>query len=190
MKKSLIVCLLLFVTISLSAQEAKYELKSAIIKKETTMMGQKIESVTYIDDFGKKESTEMNFPGAGNLRSIQDGSPVVITINLDSKQAMRTSLPDKPINYLQLTPEIREKYNIKETGEEEIAGKACKKYSLDVVQMGQSVEIKAWVWKGIVLKSETAGNGMIITEKTTEIQENAEVPADKFVVPDGISVAG
>ena len=189
MKKSLIVCLLSFIAISLSAQEAKYEIKSAIIKKETTMMGQKIESVTYIDDFGKKESTEMNFPGAGNMRIIQEGSSV-ITVNLDSKQAMRANLPEKPINYLQLTPEVREKYNIKETGEEEIAGKVCKKYSLDVVQMGQSVEIKAWVWKGVVLKSETAGNGMIIIEKATEIQENVDVPADKLVVPDGISITG
>ena len=189
MKKSLIVCLLLFVTISLSAQDAKYEIKSAIIKKEMTMMGQKIETINYIDDFGKKESGDMNFPGVGNLRIIQEGQSV-ITVNLDSKQAMRANLPEKPINYLQLTPEVREKYNIKETGEEEIAGKVCKKYSLDVVQMGQSVEIKAWVWKGIVLKSETAGNGMIIVDKAIEIQENAEVPADKFVVPDGISVAG
>lgn len=42
---------LLFVTTVLKAQESKYELKSAIIKKETVAMGQKLESTWYIDEY-------------------------------------------------------------------------------------------------------------------------------------------
>ena len=184
--KQLLSLLLTLIAFSLSAQEARYEIKSAIIKKEISMMGQKFETTNYIDEFGKKESADMNVNGQ-QIRIIQEGSSIV-NVNLSSKQAARMNLPEKPINYLQLTSEVKEKYNVKETGEEEIAGKVCKKYSLDVVQMGQSLEIKTWIWKGITLKSETSGSGMVITEMTIEVQENAEIPADKFTVPDGISV--
>ena len=43
-RKTATAILLLFVTIALSAQEAKYEMKSAIIKKKTEFSGQVLES--------------------------------------------------------------------------------------------------------------------------------------------------
>ncbi|MCD8495869.1 MAG: hypothetical protein LRY45_04450 [Bacteroides graminisolvens] len=58
-RKTATAILLLFVTIALSAQEAKYEMKSAIIKKKTDFSGQVLESTTFIDDYGKKEATEI-----------------------------------------------------------------------------------------------------------------------------------
>ena len=56
--KLLLEIFFLLISTVLIAQEAKYELKSAIIKKETVAMGQKLESTWYIDDYGKKESSE------------------------------------------------------------------------------------------------------------------------------------
>lgn len=42
--------------------------------------------------------------------------------------------------------------------------------------------------ESIPLKNETSSNGMVIvTEQATEIQENAEVPAMKFLVPEGVT---
>ena len=118
-------------TILLNAQEAKYGIKSAIIKKDVVAMGQNVECTWYMDDYGKKESTELTMKTGGvagvekHIRTIADGSSA-INIDLDMKTAMKMKLPEKPINYLQLTPEIVEKYKIKETGEEDIAGKPCK----------------------------------------------------------------
>jgi hypothetical protein len=183
--------LLSFMTITLSAQDAaKYELESAIVQKEITMMGQKLNATWYMDGFGRKESVEMTIKNGiaqgvdKHIRTLTEGASV-ITIDLDLNVGNRMELPEKPVNYLQLTPEIREKYKIREGGEEEIAGKKCRKYSLEVTQMGQTLLVTAWVWKGLVLKSESAGNGMVFAVETaTEVQENAAVPADKFVVPE------
>jgi hypothetical protein len=55
-----------------------------------------------------------------------------------------------------------------------------------MTQMGQTLQIKTWIWKGIVLKSETSGNGMVFaTETATEILENISVPEEKFKAPEG-----
>jgi hypothetical protein len=55
--------------------------------------------------------------------------------------------------------------------------------------MGQIIQLTAWVWKGLVLKYESAGNGMVfVIDTVTEIQENASVPEEKFKVPDGVVI--
>lgn len=184
----------LLISTALIAQEAKYELKSAIIKKETVTMGQKLESTWYIDDYGKKESSETVMKVGGvagvekHLLTIMDGN-FVINVDLDMKTASRMKMPQEPVNYLNLSPEIIEKFKVKENGEEEVAGKPCKKYSLEITQMGQTAQVSTWVWKGLVLRSEMGANGMVVMKETvTEIEENPVVPTDKFVVPDGITI--
>ena len=192
--KFLFALLFLSATILLNAQEAKYGIKSAIIKKDVVAMGQNVECTWYMDDYGKKESTELTMKTGGvagvekHIRTIADGSSA-INIDLDMKTAMKMKLPEKPINYLQLTPEIVEKYKIKETGEEDIAGKPCKKYGLEITQMGQTVRMSVWVWKGLVLKSETSSNGMVVMVETAKtIDETSAVATDKFTIPDGIKL--
>jgi hypothetical protein len=180
-------------TIPMAAQDtARYELKSAVIQKEITTMGQKFNATWYIDDSGKNESVDMTVKNGmaqgvdKHVRTLMR-SDTAITVDMDMKVGNRMPLPEKPVNYLQLTPEIREKYKFQEAGEEEIAGKNCRKYTLEVTQMGQAFHLKTWVWKGLVLKSETSGNGMTFAiETATEVQENEAVPADAFSIPDGV----
>jgi hypothetical protein len=193
-KKMICVFLLSGIAIAVSAQKAKYELKSAIIKKETAVMGQKFESMWYIDDSGVKESVEITIKNGimegvdKHIRTILD-SVSMTNVDLDLRQAQKIILPEKPVNYLRLTPEIIEKYQIKETGEETVAEKTCKKYSLEITQMGQTLKINNCVWKGLVLKAETSSGGMLIsTETAIEIREDVPVPADKFIVPEGFIV--
>jgi hypothetical protein len=178
-------------TISVAAQDAgRYELESAIVQKEITMMGQKLNATWYMDGFGRKESAEMTIKNGiaqgvdKHIRTLTEGT-TVITVDLDMNVGNRIELPEKPVNYLHLTPEVREKCKIREGGEEEIAGKKCRKYSLEITLMGQKALVTAWVWKGIVLKSESTGNGMVFAvEMATEVQENAAVPVGKLVVPE------
>lgn len=195
MKVRLLPVLFLFATIVLKAQQAKYEFKSAIVKKEVIAMGQKLESTWYIDDYGKKESFETMMKVGGvagvekHLLTIMDGSSV-INVDLDLKADSHIKIPQEPINYLKFTSGIIEKFNVKEIGEEEIVGKPCKKYSLENTQMGQIVQVSTWGWRGLVLKSETGVNGMVVMkETTTEIEENPVVSAEKFVVPEGITIS-
>ena len=63
--KFLFALLFLSATILLNAQEAKYGIKSAIIKKDVVAMGQKVECTWYMDDYGKKESTELTMKTGG-----------------------------------------------------------------------------------------------------------------------------
>jgi outer membrane lipoprotein-sorting protein len=186
--------------VALSAQDAakRYEVRSAIIQKEMTTAGQKekVQTTWYIDDFGGKEAVEMTVK-AGFLKqqmlTVTD-SESITAINLSTKSATRmkrqavNNLPET-INYLQLTPEIREKYALKEIGEEEVAGKSCKKYSTEAAQMGQTMQINTWIWKGIVLKSETSSNGKVVaTDTAVKVEEDAAIPADKLAVPENVTV--
>ena len=145
------------------------------------------------DDYGRKEASELTMKVGGvanvekHIRTIADGDKI-ISIDLDMKVANKATLPVKPVNYLNLTDEVRELHKIKEVGTEEILGRKCTKYTLEVVYGGQTTYSTVWIWKGIPLKNETSSNGMVIvTEQATEIQENAEVPAMKFLVPEGVT---
>ena len=193
MKTKLLFTTLLFSVFALSAQEAKYEIKSAIIAKSVDMMGQKIDGTQYIDDYGVKESMILKMPMQGvpgaflRMQTINKGD-TVISANLELKTGNKVALPEKPVNYLKLTEEVREKYKIKELGQEEIIGKQCNKYSLEITQMGQQVLSTVWVWKGIVLKSVTSASGMSMTEEATDIQENVAIDEEYFVLPENVTI--
>ena len=186
--KLLFTAIALFTAFSLTAQDAKYELKSAFIKKTMEMWGQKIEALQYFDDNGKIESVSftMNMQGADvRMRTITKGD-VITVINLDNKTG--NTMPDKPVNYLNLTQDVKDKYKIKELGEETIIGKPCKKYSLEMSQMGMDVSVTTWVWKGISLKTISNTSNMAMIEEATEIQENVAVDAANFAIPDDFNI--
>ena len=191
--KIFLTSMLLCAAFVLIAQEARYEIKSAIISKTIEMMGQKIEGVQYVDDYGKKESVTINMPMQGvpgafvRTRTINK-IDTIYTINLDYKTGTKTAMPNAidQINYLKITPEMREKQNIKELGKEEVAGKLCDKYSLEISQAGQKASATTWVWKGIVLKSVISVSGITMTEAATDIKENVAVDADNFNISNDI----
>ena len=138
---------LLFANASLPA-DALCELKSGIIKYEATSQGNQITVTQCFDDYGKKQSALTETGTAmvkTEVKTLQFGD-TVYQINLGMKMGQKTVLPEKPINYLQLTQAVREKYKIQELGSETIAGKQCTKYSLEVTQMGQTVKTEVWVY--------------------------------------------
>lgn len=185
--------MLLLIGTSLKAQnKAKYGIKSAIIKKETTLMGQKMESALYFDDYGKKEATELNIKAGGIEKrtiTIAEGETNV-SIDLSEKKGFRMAIPEAPRDYRNLTQAEKEKYKIKEAGKEDILGKPCQKYTMEMTQNGMKFDVTLWIWEGITLKSVgTMSNGQFqITDEAKEIQENVAVPADKFVIPEGITI--
>ena len=188
--KLLLATVALFTTFSLSAQEAKYEFKSAIIKKSMEMWGQKIEAVQYFDDYGKMESVSMTMQIQGTntrMRTITVGD-VITVLNLENKTGNRVTMSDNQVNFLKLTQEVKDKYKVKELGEETIAGKPCKKYSMEMSQMGQDVSITTWIWKGIALKTISEAGGMTIIDLATDIKENVAVDAENFSIPSDFSI--
>ena len=180
---------LLFSNASLPA-DARYELKSGIVKFNATSQGNQMTITEYFDDYGKKEAALTEAGSAfvkTEIKTIQFGD-TVYQINMAMKMGQKTTLPEKPVNYLQLTSDVREKYKVQELGEETVADKSCKKYSLEVTQMGQTVKTEVCVWKGIVLKTVLKmGDVELMTQTATEVQENAEVDSKEFEVPEGVS---
>ena len=189
-EKLLFATVALFTVFTLSAQEAKYELKSAIIKKSMEMFGQKMDATLYFDDYGKMESVSMTMEMQGTsmrMRTITKGD-VITVLNLDNKTGNKITLPESSINFLKLTQEAKDKYKVKELGDETIAGKPCKKYSMEMSQMGQDVSVTTWIWKGIALKTISEAAGMSITETATDIKENVAVDVENFAIPSDFSI--
>ena len=121
-KKSLLVSLSFLMAITISAQEAKYEIKSGIINSLTEVAGQKMETVTYFDDYGKIETATMTMPQPGTsntrrVKSIKKGNEST-TFDLETKTGVMVITPEQsqPLNFLKITPETIEKYKLKEVG--------------------------------------------------------------------------
>ena len=83
----------------------------------------------------------------------------------------------------------KEKYKYQELGEEDFLDRPCKKISLELTEMGQTFLSTLWLWKGIPLKTEAQVGGMTVIEEAIDIQENTEIPAEKFTIPEGFTLS-
>ena len=189
MKRFFIVCAALLVTVAALAQEApkKFGIKSGEFTTETDLMGQTMSATTYFDDFGNKQysRTKMNMMGMDiDMATLQrDGKTYMInygdkTVQEGGMQGMGR----QEVNFLNLTEEEIAKNKIKEAGEEEVSGKPCKVYTMEISQMGQTAEVKVYVWEGITMKTVTSVMGMDIVAKVVSVKEG-DVDATLFDVP-------
>ena len=156
-------------------------------------MGQSVSSIQYVADYGRKESTETFMNMQGQLFTIftimKDGYTYVANVSAKQGQKINMASVDdyQNVNFLNLTDEIKTKYNIKEVGAERLLGKDCKKYELTVTAQGQTAKVTAWIWQGLSLKSSMSVMGNTITDEVTEILEGAEIAKEKFELPEGIN---
>jgi len=198
MKKTLLSMLVAVTIISaVWGQEKRYGIESAIVKKNTVMkvqgMEQKISSVQYFADFGGKESTEIVMDVMGQTFTIftliKDG--YMYSANISMGQGTKINMADmddyKNVNFLQLTDDVKKKYQIQANGVEQVAGKSCNRYEMSFDTQGQNVKATVWVWQGISLKSKMAMAGTTAEEETTEIQEGVTIDKAKFEIPEGIN---
>ena len=189
MKRILTVCAVLLVAVAALAQESpkRFGIKSGEITTETDLMGQKMNATTYFDDYCNLQysRTKMSMMGMDiDMGTLQrDGKTYMINYSdktVQDGQSMGMGRQD--INYLNLTEEVIAKNKIKEVGEEEVSGKPCKVYTTEVSQMGQTVEVKVYVWEGIPMKTVTNAMGMEIVAKVVDVKEG-DVDATLFDVP-------
>jgi len=188
MKKILIIAAFLAACISAGAQEARYTVKSGIVTMEMDMMGQAMVQEIYFDDYGAKQATVSNFGGQKMRTLVVDGSNVMV--NDAEKTAIRMPMMGdaERINFSNLTEKDIKKNKIKELGEETIAGKPCKKYSVSVFMMGQVIKQTVWVYKGITLKSSSNTDFGEMVQTATKVVEDVEMPASMFTVPEGVKI--
>ena len=192
MKKLMIIAGLLALCLGAAAQEKVYSVKSGKVTMEMDMMGQKIVQQNYFDDYGVKQATVMEMMGQ-KMRSIEvDGKNVMI----DDAAKTAISMPgmgpqmggNNKINFLNLDEKTIKKNKIKEEGQEEVAGKMCTKYSYRMLMMGQGVNVHAWVYKGITLKTTIKTDFGEMVTKATKVEEDIQVDPALFVLPEGVEV--
>lgn len=169
------------------AQEKLYEVKSGIVTMEMDMMGQTMTQEIYFDDFGAKQATVSNFGGNKMRMLVIDGSNVMVSDDQKTATKMPMMGAQERVNFCNLTEKEIKKYKVQELGKETVAGKECTKYSVTLMMMGQPQKQTVWVYKGITLKTTTnsdfGGN-----QTATKIQENVEIPASMFTVPEGVKI--
>ena len=182
MKRFMVMCMsLLMATTMLMAQNGtkKYGIKSGTITMVSEVMGQKIESTSYFDDYGNLEASNTKTFGMEISTILRDGKTYMV--NHSAKQVQELPVQES-VNYLNLTDEVISKYKIQEVGNETVAGKDCVKYTMEVSQMGQTLKLTVSVWNGIPMKTVTNANGTDVTATVTEVTEE-DVDASMFEVP-------
>ena len=186
--KLIFTSMLLLATVGMFAQEGKeakrYGFKSAIVKYTTSIMGQDVQSTTYIDNYGALEcqKTTMSVPGMGDVESAvitKEGKMYSVNYALQQVQEVPLETP----NFTDLTDEAVKKFKIKEVGKEKYLDKDCTIYTMENETQGMKAQIKVWVYKGLGLKQETDISGMKIVAKATGIDEGASVLPQIFDVP-------
>ena len=71
----------------------------------------------------------------------------------------------------------------KELEDETVCGKNCKVTEISTDLAGMKTTSKTWMWKNILMRSESSGMGSEVVERVTKIQTDIEIPADKLTVP-------
>ena len=170
------------------AQEKLYTVKSGIVTMEMDMMGQKVVQEIYFDDYGVKQATLSDFGGRKSRNIVVDGATVMV--NDEEKTAMKMPMMGQreTVNFSNLDEKAIKKYKVKELGTETVAGKECKKYEVTLFMMGQPRKQTVWVYKGITLKSSSSSDFGDMTQTATKIQEDVEIPASMFTLPEGVEI--
>ena len=189
MKRIIALAFTLVLTTALLAQEApkRFEIKSGSVTTVSTVTGKKTETVSYFDDYGNLQSSraKTNVPGAGEIEVItvvREGKQYISIPSMNQVQELPVSGQDA-VNYLDLTDEVKAKYNIQELGKEKIGDKDCTKYSLSIEQMGMKASATTWVWKGFPIKSIMTVMGIEMKNEIVNIDENVPVDPSMFVIP-------
>lgn len=203
--------ILAMMTISLMAQNnQRYEFRSMIVTYSLESSGMGTTSAgtktLKIDDFGAKEAREEKSSSTTSLfgKTTREDKHTLdllegdygYSINLITREGTRMNVTEmvnafRPAG-MAMAKDF-EKYQGKDGmklfvednggswhGDETFLGKSCQVFSL----MG----VKMWMYKGLILKSESTAYGMNIRETALSVQENVSIPASAFALPDGITL--
>lgn len=171
------------------ADAKKIDLKSVVIHMKSSTMGFTQNIVMYLDDYGKKQMTEVTQELLGQKvhQCTLTDSAYVYSYSPDDKKGKRTKIeakgPDN-VNFNAITREVAKELNLKKKGTADILGRKCDVYTMEV----SSAKLKGtyYIWKGIPLKTESTVAGIGITMEATQIEENVAILPLKFEVPKGI----
>ena len=185
--------LLLLVATMGWAQEPEhfYGMKSGRVKQKVAVMGQEQVMEAYFDDWGNTQGSILSVEGAQGLVEIltlKKGDKVTM-VQLDTNEGMTTTSQEAAVNYLNLTDEMIDKYQILELDEKQtVLGHECTGYNMIQDLQGQQAQVTSWVWNGIPLKSELKMGEITQTIEVLELEEVSEVPAKYVTIPEDAKI--
>ena len=173
---------LLMAAVMMTAQDGtrKYGIKSGTVKAVMDMMGQKVETTSWFDDYGALEASVTKMGGM-EITTISKGGKSWM-VNPSVKMVQEVPVQES-VNYLDLTDEAVQKYKVKEMGKETLLNRECTTYSLEVSQMGQTAKLRVSVWEGYPLKAVTEAMGSTVTVTVTKFVEGP-VESEVFEIPE------
>lgn len=164
----------------------KYQVKSGIVTFDNDMMGVNQKSILYFDDYGMKEAEEKYDGEEIRETTFCDGKERYILIHKE-KTAYTSGTCYRGTAYKFDWDEISKsdpKYKVKKLANTTIAGKDCESYSME---SGDYPTVFAG-WNNICLLMNTQSKFGTVVMKAVKVEENADVPASKFQVPEGYEV--
>jgi outer membrane lipoprotein-sorting protein len=155
------------------------------------MMGMDMKQVMSLDDYGKKEVTEimMEMMGTKIHTVTLTKDDFVYTIDMVKRTATKSPSyqgSNQNIDFENLSEEMVKDMNLKKEGTEEFLGKTCEKMSIDYTKM--KMKGTYLVYKGIALMVDTDMGTMKMKLIGEKFVENPDIPAEKFEVPADVKI--
>lgn len=163
----------------------KYDIEKGKIVYQYSGMQSGTETV-WFDHWGMREAkhtqtttTVAGFTTKANNYSIMDGMDIY-TIDLNTKQGthMINNILKPYLDDEDALQDLGEKMLKQMGGEPDgtgtVAGKSCQKYKVEQLQT------ETWVWKWVSMKTVSNMMGMNQTIEAISIEENVDIPEDKF----------
>ena len=187
----LFVAFLLSLTTQAFTQTRKYDIKSGIVTYDiaTTIGDMKVASKTivYFDDYGMKECKETYNGEKLSHVYFSDGKTLYRLIP-SQKKAVKSgdAIHGTELRYdwAEASDKVEAERHAKMIPNMIVAGKNCEAF-----QTTQKETICTFAgWNHILLSFEISGGGSRSITRAVKIEENVQVPAEKFKVPAGYTI--
>ena len=161
-----------------------FNVKSGYIKYNNQAAGMEMTREFWFDNYGTLQYEEnymvMMGQKTGGSALVRDGYRYTWSYNTTEGSKMKFySAPYT--EFEKVSKDDIERYKMKDLGFETIAGKKCRKVSVE-----KPVETITWTWEGIPIKTVTKFGGKDIAMEAVTITEE-DIPATRFDIPEGIT---
>ncbi len=174
--------------------QKKYGIKSGIVTFETMVetSGMQVagKKILYFDNYGLKECEETYEKDKLVISFFSDGEKLY-NLSYDNNMAYITDTASKGGTALrfdgnQITQQNKDAESVQKLPNETIAEKDCEAYT--VFNKSAETTTKFAGWNHICLLTDLSSKTIKSVYKAVKIEENVEIPAEKFIVPAGFTI--
>ncbi len=190
MKKIRFTVLFLLGFFTLLYGDNRYEVKSGIVKYKISTTGKSFgmsidssgERIMYFKNWGNLELSDESISQnmMGNIETTRNMMKVdgkySYSVDFDEKTIIKTDLEEIAKNGKLIDKNILKSMDAKKTGTGKVLGYNCDIWNL--------MDSNIWIYKGVVLKSESSAMGVKTVETAISAKFNISVSDDKFSLPD------